>query len=50
MNTVDTNVLVYFVDRDEPAKRAKAVALLDRLGERSPQPRSLCATRPSRRH
>jgi predicted nucleic acid-binding protein len=31
MNAVDTNVLVYFVDRDEPAKRAKAVTLLDRL-------------------
>jgi predicted nucleic acid-binding protein len=29
MNAVDTNVLVYFVDRDEPTKRAKAVALLD---------------------
>ena len=31
MNAVDTNVFVYFVDRDEPLKRAKAVELLDRL-------------------
>lgn len=31
MNAVDTNVLVYFVDRDEPSKRATAVELLDRL-------------------
>lgn len=31
MNAVDTNVFVYFVDRDEPSKRAKAVELLDRL-------------------
>jgi predicted nucleic acid-binding protein len=31
MNAVDTNVLVYFVDRDEPAKRDKAVKLLDSL-------------------
>ena len=31
MNAVDTNVLVYFVDADEPAKQAKAVELMDRL-------------------
>ena len=31
MNAVDTNVLVYFVDNDEPAKRAEAVRLLDDL-------------------
>lgn len=31
MNAVDTNVLVYFVDRDEPAKRDRAIALLDGL-------------------
>lgn len=31
MNAVDTNVFVYFVDQDEPLKRAKAVQLLDRL-------------------
>jgi predicted nucleic acid-binding protein len=31
MNAVDTNVLVYFVDRDEPVKRAAAVEVLDRL-------------------
>ena len=31
MNAVDTNVFVYFVDRDQPSKRAKAVELLDRL-------------------
>jgi predicted nucleic acid-binding protein len=33
MNAVDTNVLVYFVDEDEPEKRAKAVQLLHRLNE-----------------
>lgn len=33
MNAVDTNVLVYFADRDEPEKRAKAVELLERLGK-----------------
>lgn len=33
MNAVDTNVLVYFVDKDEPAKRAKAVELLDDLAK-----------------
>jgi predicted nucleic acid-binding protein len=32
MNAVDTNILVYFLDADEPTKRAKAVALLERLG------------------
>jgi len=31
MNAVDTNVLVYFVDEDEPVKRARAVQLLHRL-------------------
>lgn len=31
MNAVDTNVLVYFLDEDEPTKRARAVELLDRL-------------------
>ena len=31
MNAVDTNILVYFVDRDEPVKRAKAVDLLENL-------------------
>jgi predicted nucleic acid-binding protein len=33
MNAVDTNVFVYFVDRDEPLKQAKAVELLDRLAK-----------------
>jgi predicted nucleic acid-binding protein len=33
MNAVDTNVFVYFVDRDEPLKRGKAVELLDRLAK-----------------
>jgi predicted nucleic acid-binding protein len=33
MNAVDTNVLVYFVDKDEPTKRAKAVAVLDSLAK-----------------
>jgi predicted nucleic acid-binding protein len=31
MNAIDTNVFVYFVDQDEPSKRAKAIELLDRL-------------------
>ncbi|MDA1016559.1 MAG: PIN domain-containing protein [Planctomycetota bacterium] len=31
MDAVDTNVLVYFVDVDEPEKRAKAIELLERL-------------------
>ncbi len=31
MNAVDTNVLAYFVDADEPIKQAKAIALLDKL-------------------
>jgi predicted nucleic acid-binding protein len=31
MNAVDTNVYVYSLDRDEPAKQAKAIALFDRL-------------------
>ena|SRR5438105_11890806 len=31
MNAVDTNVYVYSLDPDEPAKQAKAIALLDRL-------------------
>jgi predicted nucleic acid-binding protein len=35
MNAVDTNILVYFLDEDEPVKRAKAVALLDRLRQDS---------------
>ena len=33
MNAVDTNVLVYYVDADEPAKRPKAIELLERLGK-----------------
>lgn len=31
MNAVDTNVVVYALDADEPAKQAKAIALLDQL-------------------
>ena len=31
MNAIDTNVLVYLVDADEPAKQSQARALLDRL-------------------
>jgi predicted nucleic acid-binding protein len=31
MNAVDTNIYVYALDADEPAKQAKAVDLLDRL-------------------
>ena len=33
MNAVDTNILVYYVDADEPAKRPKAIELLARLGK-----------------
>ena len=33
MNAIDTNVLVYFVDADEPTKQARAGELLERLGE-----------------
>ena|ERR1700686_1706637 len=33
MNAVDTNVLVYAFDDDEPIKQAKANELLDRLAE-----------------
>lgn len=31
MNAVDTNVLIYFIDSDEPVKRAAAVKTLNRL-------------------
>jgi predicted nucleic acid-binding protein len=31
MNAVDTNVLVYAFDSAEPAKQARAIALIDRL-------------------
>ena len=31
MNAVDTNVLVYAFDADEPVKQAKAIDLMDRL-------------------
>ncbi len=31
MNAVDTNILVYCMDQDEPGKRAQAIALLDSL-------------------
>jgi predicted nucleic acid-binding protein len=31
MNALDTNILVYFVDRDEPVKRAKTIQLLGTL-------------------
>lgn len=33
MNAIDTNVLVYFIDADEPVKRLQATELLERLGE-----------------
>ena len=33
MNAVDTNVLVYAFDDDEPIKQAKANELLDRLAQ-----------------
>lgn len=31
MNAVDTNVYIYALDADEPAKQAKAIKLLDRV-------------------
>ena len=31
MNALDTNILVYFMDQNEPGKRAQAIALLDSL-------------------
>lgn len=31
MNAVDTNILVYALDADDPAKQAAAIELLDRL-------------------
>jgi len=31
MNAVDTNVYLYAIDADEPAKQAQAIALFDRL-------------------
>jgi predicted nucleic acid-binding protein len=34
MNAVDTNVLVYLIDADEPRKHSKAIELVDRLVER----------------
>jgi predicted nucleic acid-binding protein len=34
MNAIDTNVLVYFVDENEPEKQAKATALVKRLSEK----------------
>ena len=34
MNAVDTNVLVYALDSDEPLKQARAHQLLDRLVQR----------------
>lgn len=33
MNAVDTNVPVYSIDHDEPAKQAQAIDLLDRLAQ-----------------
>jgi hypothetical protein len=33
MNAVDTNVLLYYVDQDEPARQARATALLARLAQ-----------------
>ena len=33
MNAVDTNILVYLVDLDEPVKRARSIELLESLAE-----------------
>ena len=33
MNAIDTNVLVYSIDHDEPAKQAQAINLLERLAQ-----------------
>ena len=38
MNAVDTNVVVYSLDRHEPAKRAKAGDLFNRLGQAGDRP------------
>ena len=35
MNAVDTNVYVYALDADEPAKQAKALELFDRLSHQT---------------
>jgi predicted nucleic acid-binding protein len=37
MNAVDTNVLVYSLDADEPVKQAKAKSLLSALSSTPPQ-------------
>lgn len=37
MNAIDTNVLVYSVDSDEPLKQAAAIEFLDRIND-SPAP------------
>ena len=37
MNAVDTNVLVYVVDAEEPVKQKKAIELLDGLAKASVQ-------------
>ncbi|MCY2989969.1 MAG: PIN domain-containing protein [Planctomycetota bacterium] len=38
MNAVDTNVVVYSLDQHEPAKRAKAGDLFNRLGQTGDRP------------
>ncbi len=35
MNAIDTNILLYTIDTNEPIKRAKAIAFLDRLNRDS---------------
>lgn len=35
MNAIDTNVLLYYIDRDEPAKQAQATSLLAGLAKGS---------------
>lgn len=36
MNAVDTNILVYAVDEDEPVKRQKASDFLRQIGQTEP--------------
>jgi predicted nucleic acid-binding protein len=38
MNAVDTNVLLYLVDQDEPTKQSRATVLLEGLADADKQP------------
>jgi predicted nucleic acid-binding protein len=47
MNAADTNVYVYALDADEPAKQAKALALFDQLMQERTDTVLICKSRPS---